>query len=80
MQASPWPHAKTAKPYKDFALFPHGTGQWAWKIRGKLWYFKVWEDPDTALQSFVHDEDAKCDIGTTDLANLSCRLFGRNAG
>ena len=48
------------KPRPDFPLFPHATGRWAKKVRGKLCYFgKIADDPlgEAALSRWLDERD-----------------------
>ncbi len=49
---------RPAKPHADFPLFPHRSGQWCKKIKGKPRYFGSWRtDPDgvEALKAYTRD-------------------------
>jgi integrase len=48
------------KPHADFPLYPHATGRWAKKVRGKLNYFgKCADDPkgDAAIEEWLRVKD-----------------------
>ena len=54
------PASKVGKPRPDFPLFPHKTGRWAKKVRGKFCYFgKVADDPEgeAALNKWLDQKD-----------------------
>ena len=51
---------KPAKPRPDFPLFPHATGRWAEKFRGRLVHFgKCADDPEgaRALEKWLDQKD-----------------------
>jgi integrase len=45
------------KPTADFPLFPHQTGRWAKKIRGRTHYFGPWADAAGALAKYESQRD-----------------------
>lgn len=48
-------NTKQKKPYPDFPLFLHATGQWSKKIRGRMYYFGT--DATAALDKYVNKRD-----------------------
>jgi integrase len=48
---------KPAKPYPEFPLTAHPAGCWCKKIRGKLYYFGPWGDPDGALAKYLGQKE-----------------------
>jgi integrase len=46
-------HQKPSKPYPTFPLTAHNNGQWCKKIRGKIYFFGVWQEPQIAHQNYL---------------------------
>jgi hypothetical protein len=49
---------KPDKPYQDFPLTAHPAGVWVKKIKGKVYTFGGWGDPDGALAQYRHQVEA----------------------
>src|SRR6266536_3265453 len=49
---------KPAKPYPEYPLTPHPAGYWCKKIKGKMYYFGPWADPDGALAKYLEQKDS----------------------
>ena len=49
---------KPAKP-QGFPLFAHASGQWAKKVKGKVYYFGPWSRPDAALKRWKAEREAR---------------------
>jgi integrase len=50
--------SKPSKPYPDFPLTAHPAGYWCKKIKGKIYYFGPWSDPDGALRKYLEQRDS----------------------
>src|SRR5438132_14267035 len=55
--AAPGKPTKPAQPDPEFPLTAHPAGYWCKKIRGKLYYFGQWADPDDALKKYLDQKD-----------------------
>ena len=67
---------KPEKPREDFPLFPHDSGRWAKKVRGKFRYFGKWTDDPTGEKAVNIWLDQKDDL----LAGREPRPKGDDAG
>ena len=49
--------ARPTKPYADFPLYAHGSGQWARKTRKRNHYFGPCAKPTAALERYLAERD-----------------------
>lgn len=49
--------AKPSKPHPDYPLTPHARGKWCRKVKGQMYYFGTWDDPDAALREWLDRKD-----------------------
>jgi integrase len=49
---------KPEKPSPDYPLTAHKNGQWCKKVKGKIYFFGTWDDPDEALKCWLDDKDS----------------------
>ncbi len=47
-------HDRPAKPRPDFPLYPHKSGQWAVKVRGKMHYCGPWRDDRKGVEALAY--------------------------
>ncbi len=38
-------------------MTPHASGKWQQKIKGRVYYFGRWDDPQSALQEYLKARD-----------------------
>jgi len=48
---------KPKKPHPDFPLYAHNAGQWAKKVKGRVYYFGKWDQPREALNQWLAVKD-----------------------
>lgn len=63
------------KPYPDFPLYAHSTGQWAKKVGGKIKYFGKWDDPDSALKRYEESLRVTFEVKPGMSVELACNTF-----